>query len=865
MGETGHRASSCPQCADTGVCSTWPHMEHIGNPDRSYCTGYGNCVFPSHGRNSDVRQAYTLTGITTHGGETISLAFPLTALLVSAGTQYDGTNYLTGGNHGDWTGFFRNADVYATTSAPTNNYTVNTGVMHDYKVCNKVGYKNVFARRFWHGDIGFLLGDRTKFCQLVISGTASFLHKIYSDGATDNVATLLASMDQTLTVGKLTGVTVVSGSGTASSYAVDGYGGSGPQPGNLLDHLGLSEPTLVDVVAFLLSNKGNYADSTFLTDLATTCKVGLTGGGYTIGPSFTTLTNTSLVLTSEYVLGTEVAHPATMDYRRIKFDVSLTFSDATEDSDIESDLNMLLGYWDLNDDIEYPWRYSTYPSADADESTKCAPLMMRKELQLNVPLPSQTVSVDSQGSDGVWVVHQVPGGDKPDDPAALICDGSIIGAPNPVDYPDNYFDPYAGVWNYIALSDSWRLDEVGGFLSSVLFGLPPRTTHWVDYWDQQNKCRGQWIRYNVNSTADNPLLPLSNYDSGVIKSKWAETKIHLPSEDFSRPNGADRLAIDQTTVGVPNCTPPNDLGTLRWPHCPAFGWRKRVDAVTDIAGVTHLTLLDAAVYLGTTGNEGDRITICDSSMTAIYHGAYLVTNSSTDFSLYSDAGLTTQIAAASLAGAVYIVVYGALTGEGPITDGDGRTILPWYFGNTNGRGGYVVCDWTRNFDPLVTTLNGYSAFSASNHCAKWTTLSPWRIVLSPNAADTPTAGTGERISLDGVPLSIKLGTHRIVDVMQAAISPFYQATNKVCDGGIPSACLALVEFYTDIPGATGAPTGWGAAQNETTTLPTGCQFGVVNPVTVAGPTPGLTIDPSASIATGIELWSIAPNGIYGGC
>jgi hypothetical protein len=209
--------------------------------------------------------------------------------------------------------------------------------------------------------------------------------------------------------------------------------------------------------------------------------------------------------------------------------ITVTLSGSNTADDLLSDINTLLDEWDLTDDAVYPWRNDAY--------TSTAPLVMRNEYPGNIA-PSAAYGFDTS-----YV-----------DPSSYIYDGSIIGSPLAAGF-QQYFDFYYTDWqNCFNGSETVGYILGWGHLNNLYnFGVDvPRTaTHWTTNDIAWQMTGGAWIFYNCNTAWSSCVTGGSGtWPAGaqLIAQKWAETKVPFPSQNFFRPAADDRFAYDESNV-----------------------------------------------------------------------------------------------------------------------------------------------------------------------------------------------------------------------------------------------------------------------------------------------------------------------------
>ena len=252
---------------------------------------------------------------------------------------------------------------------------------------------------------------------------------------------------------------------------------------------------------------------------------------------------------------------------------------------------------------------------------------------------------------------------------------------------------------------------------------------------------------------------------------------------------------------------------------------------------------------------------------------------------------------ATVAGAKWLVLYGALAGE--TVSG----VAHWYWDDMAPKGNFVLGSWTEDFrtgreigrlgnpsSSPITDCNGgteacpyssggqnynsdgtpnygYSAATFTDECKGFVACAPWLIVCSPNETDTPAAGTGLRFDFSaGITLDYLYGCRQIMIPMQAMTDPQWQNPHApLCVGGSYSGCTPLVEARATLPYATSqtSPPDNGAGTGQNEAPPSFCpDYTILDPVTEAEGQG----DPYNDCSGGDEPTSThTTDGIYPGC
>jgi hypothetical protein len=206
--------------------------------------------------------------------------------------------------------------------------------------------------------------------------------------------------------------------------------------------------------------------------------------------------------------------PDTFDREIIQLVYSGTLSNPYSASAVISDCNDLASYWDLTNNVIYPWRTDGY--------CNIAPKMTYNEPQYNVePFLSLTPPFsDPVTLEPTWT-----------DPNSYLFDGAVLGKPN--------YNPTGSVINRNNFDPRylfyfWGLVSSHGDYNNGQFGLPLAATQWTNYWEARD--------YPIAS------FTFCKGSVGVTIQKYAEIKAKWQSWDFNRPYGADRFMEDEEGV-----------------------------------------------------------------------------------------------------------------------------------------------------------------------------------------------------------------------------------------------------------------------------------------------------------------------------
>ena len=444
--------------------------------------------------------------------------------------------------------------------------------------CRKSGFKTVFARKFWQGRFGFTDGDACNSCP--------------RDGGPSS--TKYCSMSWTFTATQSptpTATYTSSGSLTINRY-------SGRMTGSFSQELSVdNDITAIDFTGFWSGGLGEFLSDAWTLRNCSGVWSGENGSGIvdilngvtTYGWTITTVDCSADSI--DIVLSYSGTGPA------VTVNISISLGDAYSSSDVDADVESLLAYWNLADDVQIPFRTDPYctsgPYLSYDEYTAntLGGIEAHDTLPGDFTSGTETVALTDPSLTGTCTFTWTPatsGDDAGIGPAScsasgtfsdgLTYTGNVLGAPlcaSECDYAYGaYWDSNYKVWSPSGMDDSWIVIGYGAFNngSATTGGIAfPNATQWTDKNDSASLLPGAFAAY-ASATGGGGLVDGFNADARylpgyLIKSKYAEViLLTAPSHDFARPCGTkDEETIDQTTI--PTCYGPDspcNLGSLRW-------------------------------------------------------------------------------------------------------------------------------------------------------------------------------------------------------------------------------------------------------------------------------------------------------------
>lgn len=477
------------------------------------------------------------------------------------------------------------------TPEPENTYVESDPPEYiDRSVCRKIGFKNVYANKLWHGVFGptshqharravgmrgdcgcmghfepALTPDLTKY--RTITATATYTRDdwlwVYTGGCPTgriNETSVTGSMTSTSSVARDSGIETGSCTSTTANTAI---------LSTLSELFGWTFTTYEQLreaycatVAFYSGWTGVTFSGTSMTitdsydqeivtlvlDESAGTLVYHTRGRYQCGTGepytvyYEDIDHLSIAITAESVNYTRTHYEnLTEGGSYSEYSLIAAFLDPYTSAMLNLDTDTLIETYKsaILDDAVYPWR--------ADGAWNRGPLVTRNETA------------------GAPTIHTTPGtytsGAVPRPERAP---GAIIGLPNPAGY-EPYFDFFHPTWEGFAATDDsgeqWRIKEYGGYCPSEY----PCATQWLSNRQAQFIPAGPFASYFAfrnPTTYSTQGCPIQEFP-GLLKCAWFETIMYaVPSHDFSRPCGEDdRAAVNWTG----NCA---STPTIRWPDIP---------------------------------------------------------------------------------------------------------------------------------------------------------------------------------------------------------------------------------------------------------------------------------------------------------
>lgn len=275
----------------------------------------------------------------------------------------------------------------------------------NFAVCYKSGFKNVAARRQWHGMFGFLDADgrgcndttltcdddstityrsyqaapsQTKYLNLSWDCKA-VMYDNNEEGMAQNLSLVTETLKGNCSVNPTSGEITVSGIVTTCERPLYQNNDSGGADYVCTGHPTIRASTYANIAAMIACGFDIPAFYQEFLDFQAGTGVGVT--------CTRSITNTK----HEIHFYWDYTPPgSSTSYRIQSFECTVELGGANPASDIYADLKGLLGYFPLNDDHLYPWR--------TDGFLQVAPLITRNEKGSTAPMTVFTPTVDDMRS-----------------------------------------------------------------------------------------------------------------------------------------------------------------------------------------------------------------------------------------------------------------------------------------------------------------------------------------------------------------------------------------------------------------------------------------------------------------------------------
>jgi hypothetical protein len=478
-----------------------------------------------------------------------------------------------------------------------------------FSVCRKRGFKTAQAKRYWHGRFGFLsndltspfdrtiAADQTKY--LTLNGTSS-VSEFGGTGVGCSGETHAKTFTIETSVDANSGVTTTTGS---DDFVPCPFDPDNPLYGVPYPDLSMCNELVSDWIAHFSTVSVEFSDPTVYSVAttssswtATLISDGTVRGSSAWSDSGGKLTKYNDVnndcaddgggqtFTAAYV-ETLAITDTTFDWSLVETSdgfetltqtVSVTLSDENTASDVLADATELLSNWPLDDDHLYPWR--------TDSLQQIAPMVSRNEVQGNVepspgaefevPDPNNTTPVDDSfclpPTDPDWTPTYAP--IPYVDPFSFICDGTVLGAPNPAGYENQWDARYVDVrfccdtdpddsnpatayiygWGGIGAASN-SMATARNYNAAYGTQLPLTCTQWTPRGNAVHFMPQAFMLYGDQRTFTDPNCGGDIVgDKALFIQKYAVIKEQFPSYNFAHPAGDDVYAgkfnYDETLV-----------------------------------------------------------------------------------------------------------------------------------------------------------------------------------------------------------------------------------------------------------------------------------------------------------------------------
>ena len=351
-----------------------------------------------------------------------------------------------------------------------------------------IGFKNVQARKAWHGRVGFESNecntpatmDSERYRRIWVKSTRETRYNTGIGDPPEYAWCSTTVCTRQVTVDQYSGVVTLDTCTDAFSYSSDCLG--------VLNTEEEAAVKAIEVTAALAALSSTMAASFCVAQYDA-------GLNWYFSPlAYSSWTHDNTHLTSS-AADTDVGSSV---ITTVEVVLSLTYSI----SDVLADIAGCLGEWNMGDDALYPWR--------TDEYCTVAPFVCYDEPEGGIE-PS------------------VPEGCDYVDPNASIFTGAKWGVPKPAGYV-SVFDFNAP--NQHFADPVWTDESYGAFTPGY---LPQNATHWT-----------------IKRDASKVMLPCAflhlRSNRIVYAQKWAETKLARPAHNYFRPCGPDRYLMDEPSL-----------------------------------------------------------------------------------------------------------------------------------------------------------------------------------------------------------------------------------------------------------------------------------------------------------------------------
>ena len=477
----------------------------------------------------------------------------------------------------------------------------------DFSVCQKRGFKSLAGAGNWMGQLDLLNGPQSveygmgnvpasAACfatgSLVNPNTGYYGFVIGGYNGTVpgtkylTLAVSVTTENYDITTGASLGVGTYTSNFTVNKYSGEqtgsgssAYTGSGSDPalttplivGNVLDFF--TGPTFNGLLSVFAQNpsgfsgevSGSVSGSTYTVSdagptygmVVATRAIGISGGGLTLdyasydpygsGNASAIYAHYSATLTATEVTLTYDSYEvdggtgAQAHYLHISgtYQLSNPWTSASFLADVFAQMNA----WNLADDMQYPWRQDGYPNI--------APLTVRNQTGSTPPL----VNFDTSALTPNYAVSGAPNTEPWFDvncnvwlpttayPATLckVIDGSTLGAPNPAGYRGGW------VWGFRNYGDSYEESGIVSYGTDAFsfdnVQMPPNATNFTDGFFAALTPPSSTVNF---MNPDTDVFSSNEYDLQILAvvqclEEWS-------SEDYGRPGGWDKFAVDETKV-----------------------------------------------------------------------------------------------------------------------------------------------------------------------------------------------------------------------------------------------------------------------------------------------------------------------------